>query len=414
MRKVAVITLMALGLVEGSLADGFGQGANYFGVEFVDVGFTGNVAKTQDYGTLGGSLTFGTVDYEYRIGKYEITIDQFLKATNADNRIGDDDENYWDDGERTVGSNAPASKVSWYEAAKFCNWLTSGDAYNGAYLFNTNGTLTGVNRDLAMYEYGTVYLLPTEDEWFKAAYYKPIDDGSYSLYTSGYDDLLTHGTPYGWNYYHGYEGTVNSSPNFTWYVGYGAFEQNYTYDMTGNVWEWLESAYDGVLDSMSEWRTIRGGGYGNYNGHLPRSLNRFDENPAQEQGMIGFRIVAIDGDDDKDDDLIDDLWEVKHFGSITNCAPSDDPDNDNYSNLEEFKNNTSPHTWDIYLGCFTSIELVWKTVEGTNYQIQCSSTLASNSWANLGDEIAGDGLTNIYFHSTRNSDKKYYRIITAP
>ena len=38
---------------------------------------------------------------------------------------------------------------------------------------------------------------------------------------------------------------MNGSPNYTWETGFGAGEQNGTYDMMGNVWEWNESAMDG-------------------------------------------------------------------------------------------------------------------------------------------------------------------------
>ena len=120
------------------------------------------------------------------------------------------------------------------------------------------------------------------------------------------------------------------------------------------------------------------------------------------------------GCSDGDGDGMDDSWEIIHFGSITNCLPLDDPDNDNYTNLDEFHNKTDPHVWDVYVKIFTAVELEWNTVNGTNYQIQSSINLESNSWVNVGDLISGDDSTNITFHTTRDSDARYYRVITVP
>ena len=163
-------------------ADLFGTGTNQFNIDFVSIGHAGNVADTTGYGAVG---------YSYRIGKTEVSIDQFLKARAADGRIGSGDENYWNDGTRTVGGSAPASVVTWFSAAKFCNWLTTGDAYAGVYQFNGSGTMTGIDRNYRN-GFGLAYVLPSEDEWYKAAYFKP-DGSGYSLYASGLDSTPTWG-----------------------------------------------------------------------------------------------------------------------------------------------------------------------------------------------------------------------------
>jgi len=254
------------------------------GVDFVNIGNAGNAADSSGY---------GAVDYNYRMGQKEVTIAQFNAAVTADSRVGDGDEGYWNDGARTVGADAPASYVSANEAMKFCNYLTSGDAYTGAYQFNVSGALTAVDRDAAVSSYGTVYVLPTEDEWYKAAYYKPVNDGTYSLYANGSDDVadLTHGTAEGWNYYN--VSFANGPPNYTWETGYGAEEQNGTYDMMGNVWEWNESAYDGTLDDMTENRVVRGGTYDYSEFFLRSSFHDGNSDPSNEFINMGFRVAAI-------------------------------------------------------------------------------------------------------------------------
>jgi formylglycine-generating enzyme required for sulfatase activity len=223
--KQGTMVLAVALLASGVNADVFGSGPNQFSIDFVNIGNEGNAADSSGYGAVG---------YNYRIGKFEVTLDQLAKARAVDSLISDGDEGYWNDGTRTVGAAGPASHVSAYEAMKFANWLTSGSAVNGAYQFNAGGTtLLAVDRDAAVTAYGTVYVLPSEDEWYKAAYYKPVNDGSYSLYASGLDTVPVHGTSSGWNYYNA--GYVNDPPNYTWETGFGAEEQNGTFDMNGNV-----------------------------------------------------------------------------------------------------------------------------------------------------------------------------------
>lgn len=229
--------------------------------EFVTIGNPGNAADTTGYGAVG---------YIYQISKYEVTGAEFQSAVSSDSRIG-----------TFSGSmSRPVADVTWYEAAKYCNWLTTGDAYLGAYQFNGGGTLTGVNRATAISAYGTVYVLPTENEWYKAAYFK---GGVYSLYANGTGTAPGAGTD------ENYNGAIGS----TRAVGTGTAEQNGTYDMNGNVWEWNESARDGTLDNMTEYRMLRGGCYLNNESFLSNPYRSQLTNPGIESGAIGFRVAAI-------------------------------------------------------------------------------------------------------------------------
>lgn len=281
----AIITMLAIGFASGAIADTFGTGANQFAIDFVNIGNAGNAAQSaanRSHSESGGD-GYGAVDYNYRMGTYEITIDQFAKARAADSRIGNGNEGWWNS-VISGGTDAPASAANWYEAAKFANFLTTGDAYTGAYQFNGSGTLTAVDRDAAVTAFGTVYVLPSEDEWYKAAYFKP-DASGYSLYSSGLDTEPKHGTTDGWNY-----GNVYSLS--TWATGFGAEEQNGTYDMMGNVWELSESAYDGTLGNMVEDRTRRGGSYGTLKSTLLSSYRDYTF-PSTENYSFGFRVAAI-------------------------------------------------------------------------------------------------------------------------
>ncbi len=86
--------------------------------EFVIIGDPGNIADVNGY---------GAVDYSYKISRNEITITQFQEAVGA----GSGDEDYWNDGVRTAGVNAPSVNMTLNEAKKYCNYLTSGTVNNG-------------------------------------------------------------------------------------------------------------------------------------------------------------------------------------------------------------------------------------------------------------------------------------------
>jgi hypothetical protein len=80
--------------------------------------------------------------------------------------------NYW----FTGTGDAPMTTMRWNDAARFCNWLQNGQptgnqgpgtTETGAYTINSNPwNVTEPRND------GATYFIPTEDEWFKAAYYK--------------------------------------------------------------------------------------------------------------------------------------------------------------------------------------------------------------------------------------------------
>ncbi len=273
--KTGTLTLVAALAAVGTQADSFGSGANAFTLDFVNIGYAGNAGDTAN--TVNGANP-GAVGYNYQMGMHEVTINQFAKARAADSRIGDGDENPY-----AIGVNGAASRTSWHEGAKFSNWLTTGDAYTGAYQFDGVGTLTNVNRAAAVSVYGTVYVLPTEDEWYKAAYLK-ADGSAYTLYATG--DSIP-GVETDANY--GGSGGTYSTP---WNVGTGNAENNGTFDMNGNVWEWNESASDGTLDNMTESRVVRGGSFVT-NESLLRSSLRGSNNPSSEFNGIGFRVAAI-------------------------------------------------------------------------------------------------------------------------
>ena len=228
----------------------------------------GNAGNTAD------STGYGDVAYTYQISATEVTIAEAQAATGA----FDGNENYWNTGGRTVGTAAPASYVSLSEAMKYCNFITSGNINNGAYKFS-GGVYQSTDRASAISTYGTVYALPTEDEWYKAAYYTGNSGDLWSLYANGTDiSFPTRGGANGWNY-----NFAQSSPNYTWLVSSGGAEQNGTYNMMGNVWEWMEDS-SGVL---------RGGSYPESGTWMSSSSRLSGYGLSFANYDTGFRVVAI-------------------------------------------------------------------------------------------------------------------------
>jgi sulfatase modifying factor 1 len=267
----AVVCMMAAGSVAS--ADII-RGIN---MDFVTIGNAGNAGDT---GGVGSPYGCGAVAYNYRIGKYEVTNAQWNAFTAAAGAPTGTDGGYRYSSYFT-GAQQPTNRVSWYEAAQFCNYLTSGDKSKGAYRFSGNnanpGSFMGVNRDAAKTAYSTVYIIPTEDEWYKAAYFKP-DASGYSLYANGTRTAPAAGVNSNYGYAIG-------SP---WDVGTGTSEQNGTKDMMGNVWEWNETLFSG----SGRGRGIRGGSYEYYDYYL-RSSYRYDYSPYNEGNYFGFRVASI-------------------------------------------------------------------------------------------------------------------------
>jgi formylglycine-generating enzyme required for sulfatase activity len=242
-------------------------------IDFVTIGNAGNAGDTRtgldEYGCpLAYPYGCGAVSSNYRIGKYEVTATQW-QTINTAAGIGDSG---------TMSGNQPAADFSWYEAAQFCNYLTSGNKYSGAYKFDISGNFQEIDRASSILTYGRTYVIPTEDEWYKAAYYKPNASG-YSLYANGTDTAPVAGVNSNYN------GAIGSPWDI---ITNGTQEQNGTFDMMGNVWEWNETLIDG------SYRVLRGGSYGSYDFDLRSSYRGSDiADPDYEGNFLGFRVASV-------------------------------------------------------------------------------------------------------------------------
>jgi len=283
-------------LASPAFADTFGTGVDQFDIDFVTIGNAGNTADT-----TGAPNPAGRVDYTYRMGVYEVSRDMITKY----NAIGVGPAITLDDMTSFGGNGAarPATGVSWNEAARFVNWLNTSKGFDAAYKFTT----AGANDNIELWAVGDSgydaanlfrnsnahYFLPSENEWYKAAYYDPNANsgaGGYWNFATGSDAIPTpvaSGTTIGTAVYGQSSGTGPADiTNAGGLSAYGTMAQS------GNVWEWGESGFDAPNDTAGESRLVRGGGWVSSSGFLASS-DRFGASPADVGSSIGFRVAAV-------------------------------------------------------------------------------------------------------------------------
>ena len=277
----ALFAAVTLSIQPSAQADTFGASGNEFNVDFVNIGNAGNAADT---------TTYGAVPYEYRASIYEISQDAITKATASG--MSNVTAGAWT-------GNQPAANISWYEAAAFVNFLNTNSAKTAAYdLTFSNGSWSMAlwSSEQAWTAGGTnlyrnkdaFYFLPSENEWYKAAYYNPAGS-NYFLYptaSSNAPTAVASGTNAGSAVYN----NVASVPALVESAGglspYGTMGQG------GNVWEWNESAFDGTNNLSSEDRAVRGGAWDFPEDGL-RSSDRSIDDPTGEHNYIGFRVASV-------------------------------------------------------------------------------------------------------------------------
>ena len=287
---VLVCALVGL-LVGTAAADSFGTGANQFTIDFVPI-----------LGTTNPASGFGIVNNDYRMGRFEITNQQWTKfkaglgvpVTGAPSSAYDGTPSW-------TGTNVPTNNVSWYEAAQFVNWLNTSTGHQAAYKFTgTQGTgdyslatwsVTEASGGTNLYRHkDAFYYLPTEHEWVKAAYW---DGTALRTYATKPGESLHQGdgiSGTGWNYY---DDGYATDPYGPWNVGSGSEELNGTFDMMGNVFEWMESPYGGSIYGTGSTRAMRGGSYVGYDDdYFLASSNRHYYDPYLESGGLGFRVAS--------------------------------------------------------------------------------------------------------------------------
>ena len=314
---LAGVLTMTTSVTQAQVSNVFNMPTGETSLQFVTVGNPGNAA----YPLTG----CGSVGYTYQMGKYDVTFGQYCQFLNAvattsdpyglyNSGMAEDlttmaitqsgtpgNYSYSVTGSYSQGVNCPVVNVTWGDAARFCNWLQNnqptgaegpGTTETGAYTLNgatTQSALMAITRNA-----GAVDFIPSENEWYKAAYYNP-SNASYWLYptqsnTAPINILSSTGTNNA-NFADIY-GTGNGHdtdpPNYLTPVGAfaGSPGPYGTYDMGGDVWQWNEENVDG------EYREICGGCWGNGYYYLATYDCRSDDNPSDGDSGIGFRVAS--------------------------------------------------------------------------------------------------------------------------
>jgi len=311
---------------------------------------------------------FGSVAESYRIGTTEVTNDQYVTFLNAiastdphslfntsmesDPRGGiqrtGTNGNY-SYSSKTLFGNKPVNYVSFWDTLRFSNWLHNdmpsgaqddSSTEDGAYVLGGVTNPPSPVRDVAATRKpGAKWFLPSDDEWFKAAYHKNDGiTGNYYEYPTAANDVPTIATANangdvsnpgsnvvnyrlgaGWNGLTGNLTTVGSTESPS---AYGTFDQ------AGNLDEWNETvitclsnasggcnAGPGTEDDFSQVAIIRGGTWRDANDfHIVGIMNSSRDvgGPNGSRNIIGFRVASLaftadfDSDTDVDgDDLTD-------------------------------------------------------------------------------------------------------------
>jgi len=280
-----ILCAFALGLsFTTTHADTFGRGVNTFTIDFVSIGNAGNGDDVAFH-----ELAFGGVPYVFRMGVTEVPEVWITEATASgltNVRAG-----AWT-------GNQPAGDMTWIEMAAFVNFLNTSTDHQAAYQLNASNTALTLWSSAEAWQLGgenlyrhkdAYYFLPSEDEWYKAAYHK--NDGvtaNYWNYATGSDSVPTavaSGMGAGTAVYNNvtaFPAAVNDAGGLS---PYGTRGQN------GNALELLESALDETNDQSSENRVARGG---DWRTDLdPPYLERFLSSTSNSAGSLGFRVASV-------------------------------------------------------------------------------------------------------------------------
>src|SRR3954451_6048421 len=283
----------------------------------------GNANNPQDFQSNG---IFGRVTSDYRIATTEVTNAQYVAFLNAvaaadPSGLYNTQMNFTsrggivrsgspgtytysvkpdavgvlpNNGTYTYGDK-PVVFVSFFDAIRFTNWVNNGanstsSTETGAYTLASGNSVTR--------NAGALWFMPSEDQWYKAAYYDPSTSTYYDYPTKSNSQPDNHlpsaDSGNSANYFNGsFTTNPNGSYPFTPAGAYALSKSAYgTLDQAGSAWEWTET-----FGSSNISRITRGGAFDTDATQL-NAANRTAVGLTTEIEDIGFRIatIAVPGD----------------------------------------------------------------------------------------------------------------------
>ncbi len=180
----------------------------------------------------------------------------------------------------------PVVNVNWQDAHAFCEWLTA------------------TERKAGRLDENQTYRLPTDAEWSTAAGIPDEGgttpeqrDGKYRQYLWGtawppppksgnFADTSIRKPPFISSYT---DGWVQTSP-----VGSFSATASGLFDMTGNVWQWVEDSYRSA-QGRKTWGVLRGGSWGTSQPNELQLGYRDVVDRSERDPIFGFRCVIVTG-----------------------------------------------------------------------------------------------------------------------
>jgi len=301
------------------------------GIDFVRVGAVGNAPYT------GGGLyvnNHGRVDYEYSIGKFEVTTAQWVEFMNAafDRPASDRipfvfSPTQWSAQATTPNTPGgqrwrvpagremlPVGGVDWRTCAIYANWLCHEKGtdravfMNGAYDVSTFGYLNGGSlfTDQITRSPGARYWIPSLDEWMKAAHYDPGKlngdgtRGGWWTYANGSDTPFVYGPP-GF-LVNGQPTTANSGWSAFQYPGQspflvplGAYATTSPwglFDAAGGTGEWTEAVFQESFEALPRDRLWDGSAWESSTGPDMLRAPGGGEAPSLPAWEAGIRVAS--------------------------------------------------------------------------------------------------------------------------